>query len=278
MTFQYARLKHLFSAYDAFLIDQFGVLMSGDGPYQGAAEALKYVTQLGKPSIILSNSGKRSELNCARLVHNGFDRSDFLTVLTSGEVAHEYISQQIGLTIPDAGKVLALIREGDEPPLSNLNLEVTKDPAAADFLMIISRDPACTLSSYKPTLELLVSRAVPCFCLNPDMEMLTPTGTIASAGQIGKIYSDLGGSVQWFGKPHSLIYQKALQLLPSIEAKRVLCLGDSLSHDILGGSTAGCKTALVRTGIHAALSDEELEKFATTLSAQPDHVLKGFSL
>ncbi|MEM7695866.1 MAG: TIGR01459 family HAD-type hydrolase, partial [Pseudomonadota bacterium] len=41
----------LAARYDAFLVDQFGVLMSGDGPYPGAAAALNTLASTKKPVI-----------------------------------------------------------------------------------------------------------------------------------------------------------------------------------------------------------------------------------
>jgi ribonucleotide monophosphatase NagD (HAD superfamily) len=58
----------LIERYDAFLIDQFGVLIDGTTAYTGAVDALAHIAHIGKPVVILSNSGKRSEPNCDRVV------------------------------------------------------------------------------------------------------------------------------------------------------------------------------------------------------------------
>jgi len=93
-------LASLFDRYDAFLIDQFGVLLGGTGPYPGAQDALADLAKRGKPVVILSNSGKRSAMNITRLVQHGFDRYHFETVLTSGEVAHSHLFQSLGRDVP----------------------------------------------------------------------------------------------------------------------------------------------------------------------------------
>jgi len=278
MTLDYASLTHLFERYDGFLIDQFGVLMSGDGPYPGAAQALSELAKLGKPILILSNSGKRSEPNCARLVSNGFDRGDFITVLTSGEVAYHHIAKNLGISIPRGGKVLVLIRNGDAAPIDGLELVQTEDAAVADLLLIVSRDTEQTMASYTPLLTQLAERGVPCLCLNPDIKMLTPMGLKSAAGRLAEIYAELGGEVSWFGKPHSLIYETAIKMLGPLARDRILCIGDSLSHDIKGGQAAGCRTLLVRTGIHADLSDRDLAERTEALDACPDYYVGAFNL
>ena len=68
--------------------------------------------------------------------------------------------------------------------------------------------------------------------------MLTPNGTSFGAGLIAKEYEKMGGSVTWFGKPNPLIYKFALNKIPKIASNKVLCIGDSVEHDIRGSFNA----------------------------------------
>ncbi len=278
MTLPYTSLEALFDRYDGFLIDQFGVLLSGDGPYPGAAKALTHIRDLGKPVVILSNSGKRAEPNCARLVSHGFARDTFQTVQSSGEVAWEMMRQEIGTSIPRNARAFVVIREGDSWPLEELGLEMTRNAKSADLLLIVSRDPARSISAYEADLETLAKRNVRCFCLNPDKHMLISSqGVTEAAGHLADIYSGLGGQVTWFGKPYPAIYESAKRLLAPLDNRQILCIGDSLEHDIVGGSQASLATALVRTGVLSSLTDSELERrFRKT--RHPDHVMERFAL
>ncbi|MDA7759969.1 HAD-IA family hydrolase, partial [Amylibacter sp.] len=58
-----------------------------------------------------------------------------------------------------------------------------------------------------------------------------------------------GGEVVFYGKPHEEIFKKLQNILNS---KRILMVGDSLDHDILGGFAAGWDTLLVKCGILAS--------------------------
>ncbi|MEM7696125.1 MAG: TIGR01459 family HAD-type hydrolase, partial [Pseudomonadota bacterium] len=263
----------LAARYDAFLVDQFGVLMSGDGPYPGAAAALNTLASTKKPVIILSNSGKRAEANGARLVANGFGRDDFLTVLSSGEVAHAHFRE----ALPPGARVFCLIKSGDTPPLDGLNITRTDAPETADILLIVSRDPKTPLTAYGAPLKTLAARKISAFCVNPDRKMLTPDGMVEAAGHLAALYEAEGGHVTWFGKPHAAVYDGARKMLPGIAADATLCIGDSLDHDIVGGQRAGFKTALVRTGINAPLSDDDVVAAARALGAMPDHFLRAFA-
>ncbi|MCY4334155.1 MAG: TIGR01459 family HAD-type hydrolase [Litoreibacter sp.] len=278
MTLHYTQLEMLCEQYDGFLIDQFGVLLNGDGPYPGATLALEYLHDQGKRVVILSNSGKRSEANCARLVSHGFARHLFETVLSSGEVAWERIRREIGKSIPRNGSVFVMIKDGDIDPLVGLELNRTDNAKMADLLVIVSRDPVRVLSSYKNELESLSERNIPCYCLNPDKQMLvTSGGLIESAGHIADIYASLGGVVTWFGKPYAVVYEEAKKLLKPLNDNQILCIGDSLEHDIKGGGDASLSTALVRTGVLSRHNDDAIMRMFEEIH-EPDYILDQFTL
>jgi len=88
-------LHAIIDQYDVFLIDQFGVLHDGTVAYPASLDALEFLRQRGKTVVVLSNSGKRSSVNIARLQSLGFAQSGFDHVVTSGDVAHAYLSDEL---------------------------------------------------------------------------------------------------------------------------------------------------------------------------------------
>jgi HAD superfamily hydrolase (TIGR01459 family) len=278
LTLENTQLSVLIDQFDAFLIDQYGVLLDGSVAYLGAAQALGEIADRRKPVVILSNSGKRSQYNCDRLVSHGFDRAHFKTALTSGEIAYEAIAGAIGKTIDRDARILILKREEDASPIADLGLRETNDPNHADVMLIVSRDISKSRADYRSILEQCHKKSCRCLCLNPDLKMLTPQGLTFSAGTIAHDYQNLGGTVEWYGKPHAGIYAAALEILSGISPMRILCIGDSIDHDIFGGQMAGLSTALVRQGVHAGLTDEEIEVKCKSMNIWPDHVLHSFSL
>lgn len=278
MTLERESLRPLIEQYDAFLIDQFGVLLDGNKAYPGAAKALALIAKQKKPVVILSNSGKRSQLNCDRIVAHGFDRDHFITVVTSGEIAHKSIAQAIGTSIDKGARVMVIARDGDPSPIADLGLVETRDPSQADLLLIVSRELSTKREDYRAMMEQFDKRKGRCICLNPDLKMLTPQGLAFSAGSIAKDFQAMGGTVEWYGKPHRRIYTSALALMPDVLPERILCIGDSIDHDIQGGYGAGLPTALVRDGVHAHLSDAEIKTACTSLNIMPDHIITSFSL
>jgi ribonucleotide monophosphatase NagD (HAD superfamily) len=73
----------------------------------------------------------------------------------------------------------------------------------------------------------------------------------------------------WGGKPEPVMMQVALDRL-GVPANQTLAVGDRLETDILGGYNAGCRTALVLSGVSTL---QDLSKF----SPKPDLVARDLA-
>ncbi|MDI7864137.1 TIGR01459 family HAD-type hydrolase [Rhizobiaceae bacterium n13] len=271
-------LVALAARYDAFFIDQFGVLRDDDGAYPGANAALLYLKAIGKVVVILSNSGRSGEYNGDRLVKLGFDRSGFDHFLTSGDVAHRILDRE---TSGKAGitRCLTISSGGDRNLAERLGFETVEDATLADIVIISgSEAERIPLSAYRDRLRPAAERKVPCYCTNPDRHKLVKGGgTAPGAGSIALAYEMLGGPVRWFGKPHPAIYQQAQTLVSNIAADRIICIGDSIEHDIAGAAGAGLASCLVRTGVLAASSVGDFAAICEAHGAWPDFLMERFT-
>jgi HAD superfamily hydrolase (TIGR01459 family) len=269
-----ASLHEIVDRFDGFLIDQFGVLLSGSGAYPFAPPALEELARRGKANLPLSNSGKLSADNDARLVRSGFARDSFLAVLSSGETAHAELARRIGVSLPRGARIWVLTTDDVASPIAGLDLSPCAEPQEADILLLAGARPReQSLEAYAAMLRPAARAKVPCFCSNPDMTMMVGADLLFGAGRIARAYEEMGGAVEWFGKPYPAIYAEALRRLPGIDQRRILCIGDSPAHDILGGRRAGLATALVRTGIHADEDEDEVLARCDSLGARPDFLL-----
>ena len=80
--------------YDAFILDQFGVLHNGVHALEGAIELCEYLYKRGKKLIILSNTSAPSTNALQKLTTKlGFEATHFVDAVTSGEEASRYIRQ-----------------------------------------------------------------------------------------------------------------------------------------------------------------------------------------
>ncbi|MCO5063612.1 MAG: TIGR01459 family HAD-type hydrolase [Rhizobiaceae bacterium] len=272
---QLGGVRDLVPMFDAFLIDQFGVLHDGSAPYPGAVETLTNLKSTGKTIVLLSNSGRRSAPNEERLLRLGFRKGSWDSFLSSGEVAWRMLA-----TSPDhAGRnCLLLARGGDKSAIEGLPLNLVETGNDADVVLLSgSEADTYDMDHYRRLLEPAATRQVPCICTNPDKIMLTPVGPRFGAGQIAEVYAGMGGPVKWIGKPFPEIYDAAKELIGHALAARTACIGDSIEHDIAGGQQAGLSTVLVATGVLDSLSDGERAELYKKHGAAPDYLLPAFA-
>jgi HAD superfamily hydrolase (TIGR01459 family) len=262
--------------YDVFLLDQFGVLHDGQQPYAGAVEALSVLKRAGKTVILISNSGKRAEPNERRLLKLGFEQASWDHFVSSGEVAWRAFHDMAAAGALRAGtKCLLISRDSDRSAVDGLPLALTDNGDDAELVLIsASEGDRYDLDHYRAQLGPAAARQVPCFCTNPDRIMLTAVGPRFGAGELADLYESLGGSLTRIGKPYPAIYEAALALAGNPDRESVVCVGDSVEHDIAGGAGAGVATALVRSGILA--DADNLSELFDELDAYPDYVIDAF--
>lgn len=273
-----ADLSELARHYEVFLLDQFGVLHDGIAAYPGAVEGLSALKAAGKTILLISNSGKRAGPNEARLRKLGFREGSWDRFLSSGEVAWRIFSGAAGEpALRPGSRCLLIARDDDRSAIDGLDLAVVETGAEADLVLISgSEGDQYPLAHYDRLIRAAAANGVPCFCTNPDKIMLTSSGPCFGAGRIAERYEELGGTVRWIGKPFPDIYRSALAMLGDPPPSSVVCVGDSLEHDIAGARGAGLAGCLVRSGILAELSPEDLATEMAAHDAVPDLMMPRF--
>ncbi|RWL19212.1 MAG: TIGR01459 family HAD-type hydrolase [Mesorhizobium sp.] len=266
----------LVERYQVFLLDQFGVLHDGTNPYPGAVEALSALKRAGRTIVLVSNSGRRARPNEARLLKLGFQPGSWDQFVSSGEIAwRSFHEMAISGTLRPNTKCLLISREGDRSAIEGLPFALTGDGDDAELVLIAaSEGDRYDIDHYRRLFAPAAMRQVPCFCTNPDKIMLTAVGPRFGAGQLADLYESLGGSVTRIGKPYTPIFDAALALAGNPDRSSVVCVGDSVEHDVAGGIGAGVATALVLSGILADTPD--LAELFDSLDAYPDYTTDVF--
>ncbi len=96
---------------------------------------------------------------------------------------------------------------------------------------------------------LLIRSGVPFYGTNPDRTFPTPEGLIPGAGAIlAALETATDQQPIIAGKPHPALLEVSLERLGTLP-EETLMVGDRIETDILGGQNAGCKTALVLSGV-----------------------------
>jgi HAD superfamily hydrolase (TIGR01459 family) len=270
-----SRFLAIATSFEAIFFDQYGVLHDGHRAYPGAGEALAALKSRGIKIVILSNSGRRGKANAQRMTALGFGPELYDHFVTSGDVARGLLkSGQAPLPLEPNARCLTISSDDRDDFAESLGLRASADGATADLVIISgSQGDRLSLEDYRRILAPAAARGAPCLCANPDKLMLTATGVAPGAGSIAELYRELGGSVIWIGKPFQEIYQQAASLSGVADPHNILCVGDSVEHDVAGAHRFGAMAALVRTGILAALSEQELAAEIARHGAVPDFVL-----
>lgn len=97
--------------------------------------------------------------------------------------------------------------------------------------------------------SLLIQKGILFIGTNPDKTFPSAEGLTPGAGSIlAAIETASGTPPLIMGKPYPHLFQLALEQMET-QPQETLVVGDRLDTDILGGVNAGCKTALVLTGV-----------------------------
>ncbi len=273
-----AGMRDIAADHDVFFVDQFGVLHDGHRAYPGAPEALASLKAAGRRIVILSNSGRTGGYNAVRLAELGFARDHYDHVVTSGDVAFAWLAGPGSPVKPGpATACLTISGVGDRNLATAMDFSEAASGEDADFVVIAgSRGDVVPLTDYAAILEPAARRGVPAVCTNPDMVMLTRTGPHFAAGRIAALYHELGGPVTYVGKPYPDVYAFAARAAAVTDPGRVVCVGDSVEHDVVGAKRFGAAAVLVRTGVLAGFSAEALDEEIRAHEARPDLILPRF--
>lgn len=265
-------LRAIINDFDLFLVDQYGVLHDGTNAYPHAVDALAELKSQNKQVVVISNSGKRSSSNILRMGKLGFDKELFDHFVSSGEVAYRFLKSY--LKDEQINSCFLIARDKDRSAVEGLDIQLSAKPQNADLILISGCEPERhSEEHYTALLRSSAENGTRCVCTNPDKKMLTSQGLMFGAGRIADCYEALGGMVKWIGKPYPSIYQYILSLYSGHDLERVLCIGDSIEHDIAGGNSVSLKTLLVKTGIAADIGTTALENYYQRYQVQPDFVM-----
>ena len=115
-----AGLREVADQYDAFVVDQWGVLFDAEAPYEGVREALQALRDAGKLVVLLSNSSKRRSNALKNLITKmdfgepglPSDGALYLDVITSGECGFDLVEAGAHPTFRPGTSVLCCGRYG----------------------------------------------------------------------------------------------------------------------------------------------------------------------
>lgn len=262
-------LSDIAAHFDIFVFDSFGVLNVGETAVPGAAARIAELRKAGKKVLVLTNAASLpvagSEAKYAAL---GFDFSSAEIVMSRSLLISALSERQNALQWAVAAPEHADIR--DLPG----HLRLIDDAALTEadgFVLLNSR--GWTDDRQRALETALEANPRPVLVGNPDLVAPRENGFTLQPGAYAHQLADVTGiEPVFFGKPYTNAFDAVLgRIVPGVERRRILMLGDTLHTDILGAAAAGMSTALV-TG-HGVLAGMDVDACIAESGIRPDYIL-----
>lgn len=269
-------LNEIAPRYDVILCDVWGVLHNGKRHWPGAVEALCKFRQQGGIVIMITNSPKPSQAVVQQFHAIGVPTDGlFDAIVSSGDTTQNLIRQV-------EGKIYFLGPERDLILFDGLNIEFGQiEDAAAVVCTGLLNDEEENPEDYRELLQSFADQELPFICANPDIIVERGEKMIWCAGALARDYNAMGGEVRLVGKPHTPIYERAIEMATAVcqspmDQARILAIGDGMPTDVKGAHDFGLDLLYVSAGIHAHEYgdpenpvDSKLQKFLFESGAHP---------
>ncbi len=230
----------------ALILDMDGVLWRSNEPIGNLPTVFDTIIARGLKVILATNNSTRTpEQHLEKVTRFNIDLS-VEQVLSSSMAAAALLKEDF----PNGGEIYVLGHEGVTKALEAEGFQVFQEDD-------IPENPVAVLSgidweiNYKKIANaaLLIRNGAPFYGTNPDKTFPTPQGLMPGAGTVlAAIEAASGVAPIVAGKPKPYLFQLAMRRM-GVVPEETLMIGDRLETDVLGGQNAGCKTALVLSGV-----------------------------
>ena len=252
-------ITDIVSLYDVFILDQWGVMHDGYKGYGHAINSVEKLIKENKKLIIISNSSKRKTSSISRLKSLGFDKNHFIEVMTSGEMIWQEIETSIYKYGNDLKNCFHIYDKSKEDGLEFRNglekFNFVSKVNDANFILACTPFENTEPIDYIPILKDALVMNLIMFCANPDFVTIEKNNdkNIYCMGTIADLYDHMGGRVVILGKPSKEIYKASCKKIEDFNKSKIVAIGDSLDHDILGANNFNIDSVLISSGIHKDL-------------------------
>nr|WP_272210432.1 TIGR01459 family HAD-type hydrolase [Marinicella sp. W31]MDC2876313.1 TIGR01459 family HAD-type hydrolase [Marinicella sp. W31] len=269
-------LSALYADYDVVLCDVWGVLHNGVAAFPAARQALAEARKAGKTVILLTNSPRLSASVVEQLAVLDIFSESYDAIVTSGDVTRT-------LVVEGPRKLFHLGPKRDTGLTEGTGASLVGEAEAEGILCTgLFDDETETPEDYRDMLVGFQKRGAPLICANPDLVVTRGNRLIPCAGALAALYEEIGGETRIAGKPHTPIYEAAIEnarsLLGNVDKARVLAIGDGMPTDVKGALGYGLDLLFIAEGIHAAdytvdgkVDEASLDRFLTERNAEPKY-------
>ena len=234
-------IKLIISNYELFFIDIWGVVHNGVHLFNDSIKVLNEIEKLNKEYILLTNAPRPNFSVRQFLEKMGMHKNYSKRVYTSGQASLDYL-----ITNFKNKKFYHIGPPRDFDLFNTFKKNKIDNISKSKYLICtgLFDNQDQDLNFYKDLLYKHIEKKM--ICTNPDLVVDRGKVREYCAGSIAKIFEDIGGKVDYFGKPYPNVYN----LSTRTKGRKVLCIGDNLNTDIRGANIQNFSSLLISNGIH----------------------------
>lgn len=227
-----------------FLFDIDGTLAVGDTLYEGSAELLDYIKNIGGKAYFITNNSTKSGMDYVKKFHDAFHlETTEEQFVTSGYMTIRFLRQRHAHS-----KIFVLGTASFVAELQKNGLTVTETAEDGIDCVVAAYDSELNYDKLIQISKALLTADVPFYATNPDLRCPIDFGFIPDCGAIcSMITQTTGKSPIYLGKPSREVVELCLSL-SGFSREETLVTGDRLYTDIACGINGGVDTCVLFTG------------------------------
>ena len=251
-------LTEVSDRYRALFVDLWGCVHNGITAYPEAVAALQAYRAAGGIVVLVTNSPKPRVGVGEQLSQFNVPADAYDTIATSGDSARSALfTGAVGEKVYFMGDWER--DEGFFEPLHVIDqpINITRVPLAeAEGIVCCGpQDPYADPSGNRADFLFAKQKGMKLLCANPDIIVDRGETREWCAGALAQLYSEMGGTSLYFGKPYPPIYDLARRRLTEIGQDipdgDILAIGDGPHTDIDGAIGEGIDSLFISGGLAA---------------------------
>jgi len=230
----------------ALVLDMDGVLWVENEPLGDLPAIFAFFRKKNLRLCLATNNSTRTPNQyLQRLEGYGVRGLTTSQILTSSQT----LTQALNLRFPRRGLVYAIGEAGLQEALLEQGYTLAGEDEERDVIAVaVGMDRQISFAKLRRA-TLHIRNGVPFFATNPDRTFPTPYGIIPGAGSlVAALVAATDVEPVFTGKPEPYMIEIAIQRMKASK-ENTLVVGDRLETDIAAGQAAGCRTALVLSGV-----------------------------
>lgn len=260
--------------YDVAFVDLWGCMHNGIAALPAAVTAMQKFRQNGGIVVLVTNSPRPQFSVADQIAGMGVPTDAYDTIATSGDSARSAMFQGI------VGEKVYFMGDPERDADFFKPLEILDNPIEIQRVPLREAEGIVCCGPFDELADPDVNRpdflyarenGMKLLCANPDIIVDRGETREWCAGALAALYTEMGGESLYFGKPHPPIYDLARRRLAALTSTpsepRIICIGDGIRTDVLGGLQEDYDTLFISGGLAAAETRTVTQPDADALKA-----------